>query len=221
MTEFIFLEVTMNKMEKCKTCGTEIAKSAKTCPSCGAKVKKPIYTKWWIWLIAVIIIGSAIGSTGDKSQPAPSNSTAKTEKNEEIMYNIGDIVTTKNCEVTISNVSEKMQVGSQYFNKSPAEGGVYVAVDWSVKNTSEKPISSFSIPSIYIVDKNGTKYNTDVEASTYYATETKLDTKVLSDLNPGINIKEANVFEISKELYDKGGFFVVIDAEKDIKVKLN
>ena len=29
-----------DKMVKCKTCGAEIAKSAKTCPKCGAKQKK-------------------------------------------------------------------------------------------------------------------------------------------------------------------------------------
>ncbi|NOW20903.1 rubrerythrin [Clostridium saccharobutylicum] len=32
----------MSKMIKCKTCGADIASSAKTCPSCGAKNKKAI-----------------------------------------------------------------------------------------------------------------------------------------------------------------------------------
>ncbi|WP_036931357.1 Ltp family lipoprotein [Proteocatella sphenisci] len=45
----------------CKTCGGEIAKNAKSCPSCGAKNKKPFYKKWWVWAI-VIFIG--IGATG-------------------------------------------------------------------------------------------------------------------------------------------------------------
>ena len=34
---------TMSKMIKCKHCGQEIAKSAKVCPSCGGKNKKPFY----------------------------------------------------------------------------------------------------------------------------------------------------------------------------------
>ena len=46
----------MNKnMTTCKACGQEIAKSAKTCPHCGAKNKKPIFTKWWFWLIIAVI----------------------------------------------------------------------------------------------------------------------------------------------------------------------
>ncbi len=31
--------VIMSKMKKCKVCGENIAKSAKTCPHCGAKNK--------------------------------------------------------------------------------------------------------------------------------------------------------------------------------------
>lgn len=53
----------MSKLVKCKTCGEEIAASAKICPKCGAKVKKPFYKKWWIWII-VVIIAIAVGSSG-------------------------------------------------------------------------------------------------------------------------------------------------------------
>lgn len=53
------------EMPKCKTCGEEIAKSAKICPKCGAKNKKPIYKKWWFYVIttiaAIIIIASVSG----------------------------------------------------------------------------------------------------------------------------------------------------------------
>ena len=30
----------MSKMKKCKVCSKEIASNAKTCPECGAKIKK-------------------------------------------------------------------------------------------------------------------------------------------------------------------------------------
>ena len=36
----------MSKMKNCKACGAEIATSAKSCPKCGAKNKKPFYKKW-------------------------------------------------------------------------------------------------------------------------------------------------------------------------------
>ena len=44
------------KMKLCKTCGATIAKSAKRCPVCGAKNKKPIYKRVWFWLICIIVL---------------------------------------------------------------------------------------------------------------------------------------------------------------------
>lgn len=59
-----------NKMTNCKTCGQEIASSAKRCPNCGAKAKKPIYKKWWFWVIIVIVISGIIaGASGDSDTP--------------------------------------------------------------------------------------------------------------------------------------------------------
>lgn len=58
----------MAKMIKCKTCNAEIASSAKRCPSCGAKNKKPIYKRFWFILIAFfVIIGVIEGMSNDKS----------------------------------------------------------------------------------------------------------------------------------------------------------
>lgn len=42
------------KMHPCKTCNEEIARSAKTCPKCGAKNKKG---KGWWWRIPMFLIG--------------------------------------------------------------------------------------------------------------------------------------------------------------------
>lgn len=57
------------KMTNCKVCNQEIAKSAKTCPHCGAKNKKSIFKKWWFWVIIVAlfaVIGSAGSDTDDE-----------------------------------------------------------------------------------------------------------------------------------------------------------
>lgn len=55
-----------NKMTTCRYCGAEIAKSAKTCPHCGGKNKKPFYKKWWFWLLALLILAGA-GSERNQS----------------------------------------------------------------------------------------------------------------------------------------------------------
>lgn len=68
-----------SKMTNCASCGAEIASSARACPQCGAKVKRPITKKWWFWVLAAVvviaIIGSAAGGSNDKPQtekPTPS-----------------------------------------------------------------------------------------------------------------------------------------------------
>lgn len=45
------------KMVYCKTCGQEIAKSARKCPHCGARNKKPFFLRWWFILLAIIVVG--------------------------------------------------------------------------------------------------------------------------------------------------------------------
>ena len=73
---------------KCKSCGAEF--DGKFCPYCGekqvedtangneipvknidvqpkSKAKKPIYKKWWFWVIAVLLLFGIIGSFGEDS----------------------------------------------------------------------------------------------------------------------------------------------------------
>ena len=63
----------MSKMINCKSCGAEIASSAKSCPKCGAKNKKPIWKRIWVWILAVIILFAVIGGIGGNSDTNTSN----------------------------------------------------------------------------------------------------------------------------------------------------
>lgn len=61
------------KQVHCSECGAEIASGAKVCPSCGRKVKAPIYKKWWFWGIVVIIVIAAFAGSGDDKSDKPSD----------------------------------------------------------------------------------------------------------------------------------------------------
>lgn len=65
------------KLISCKACGEEIAKNAKKCPHCGAKNKKPLYKKWWFWLILVLVI-SSFGNAGNNNATEPTPTTPPT-----------------------------------------------------------------------------------------------------------------------------------------------
>ncbi|MCQ2488878.1 MAG: zinc ribbon domain-containing protein, partial [Clostridia bacterium] len=61
-------------MIACKSCGASIAKSAKACPSCGAKNKKPIYKRaWFIILMAIVVIAIIASIAGGSDDTNPSD----------------------------------------------------------------------------------------------------------------------------------------------------
>lgn len=166
--------------------------------------------KWGgIALVVLIIIGAIAGFGGNSSENSSSsnsNSGSTVTKQEEKSYAVGEVIPADKIEVTITSVDEKAQVGGQYLNEKASEGATLLAVNWKYKNVSDKPVGSFSQPSIKLIDANGTEYDWDLGKSSTYATEQKLDSKVLSDLNPGITVNDAKVFEISKESFAKGGW---------------
>ncbi len=63
-----------NKLILCKSCDAEIAASAKTCPHCGAKNKKPFYKKAWFWVLVVFLLIGMAG--GDEEATEPTSATA-------------------------------------------------------------------------------------------------------------------------------------------------
>lgn len=45
-----------NRLKICPVCGAQMAKNAKRCPKCGAKNKKPIYKRWWFWVLVIYLV---------------------------------------------------------------------------------------------------------------------------------------------------------------------
>lgn len=203
--------------KKCKYCQSEIDGKAKICPKCGKKQgnffqKHPILTVFVALILLVAIVG---GSDTDSS----SEVTTKKQNKNETIYNVGDVIKTKKYEIIVTNVNTTEEVGGEFLKKQPSEGGIYVCVDFTYKNISDSPISSFSFPSLKLVDSKGVKYSNDIEASSYYATEKDPDRKILSDLNPGITVTDNKVFEISKDQYESGSWTITVDDNIKIKLK--
>ena len=113
-----------NKLVECKSCGNQIAKNAKTCPSCGAKNKKPIYKKFWFWLVVVFSLLALIGSNGeeavdDNTKPIESQNSA------EVAVDVEDVPTTDATEKQNKEEKTEFVVGEEL-----VDGGlklVYVA----------------------------------------------------------------------------------------------
>ncbi|MEH7460110.1 hypothetical protein CON65_11420 [Bacillus pseudomycoides] len=164
-------------------------------------------------IIALVVIGIVVAVAGGGDSEETKTEKAKT-------YKVNEVVKAKKVDVTVTKVEEKASVGPGIVKKDASNGGTIVAVQYNMKNTSDKPVNSFSLPTIQLVDEKGTKYDADVEASASYATETNIDnSKVLSDLNPDIQVTGTKAFEVSKEKYGAGKWYLLIDGDYKVEIK--
>lgn len=135
----------------CRNCGKEIDDKAVICPGCGVqtsekkkKKKHPILGALII-IFCVLLIAIAVSGGGDSGKAESKNSstvssTAETEP-QKTEFTVGDKVELNDIVVTLVNVTESN--GSTY-NK-PADGNVFLLLEFTIENNSSKDISVSSI----------------------------------------------------------------------------
>lgn len=69
---------------KCKKCGQEVDKKAVVCTQCGCKIKKPIFKKWWFWVLVVTI--TIIVSSGNIESEPNNDTNSSQAQSEEVVY---------------------------------------------------------------------------------------------------------------------------------------
>ena len=117
-----------NGMTTCKVCGAEIAKSAKICPKCGAKNKKPVYKRVWFWILIVIvimIIAAAAGS-GDSDSDSSSSGGKQTETKQSAKRNYKAVTASALQKALEDNAAS---AADQYKGKYLAVTGPFSVID--------------------------------------------------------------------------------------------
>lgn len=85
----------MSKMTTCKTCGKEVAKSAKICPHCGAKLKskKPIFIALGVIVLIIIIaiasFGGSSSTTSGSLKSSKQDNSKNTKKETDLLQYVG------------------------------------------------------------------------------------------------------------------------------------
>ena len=131
-------------------------------------------------------------------------------------YEVGDIIQTNlfTLQVTDSYIVDDISK----WKKVP-EGANYVVIEYSYKNISKSPISSWNLPEVKLKDSNGAVYRQDADADWYFKDYS--DEKILSDLNPGIKTKGSKIFEVSSDVLNQGQIYALFEADSNIIVELN
>lgn len=143
-----------------KSAEQKLQKGAKSCPNCGAKLKKG-----WPILIAILaffVLAAIIGSSGDDDGPkkveasTPAQSAEITPNQEaeppshkagaaptQNVFYVGETAELKGVRVTLASVTESM--GSAY--NTPTEGNIFVLCEFEIANNSDREINVSSIMS--------------------------------------------------------------------------
>ncbi|RME92568.1 MAG: DUF4352 domain-containing protein [Candidatus Hydrogenedentota bacterium] len=139
----------------------------------------------------------------------------------EVKGKVGETIKTDDFEIKVTKVFTRRTIGSYFTKEKAAPGAVFVVVRYWYKNISKEPISSFSFPDVKLVSPDGVSYDNAVSAASSYKVEAKIDTRIASDLNPGIRQSDAEVFEVASSQWNGGkGWKLIIDADKDVEVTI-
>jgi len=174
------------------------------------KVKKPFYKKWWVWLIAIIVVGSIATSGGETETASTTVDTEATApddtktddskdkkkepaKEEKSTAKIGDVLKVGDVVFTANGTSTASNVGGEYGQDAQ---GVYYIVDVTVKNEGKEAITTDS--SFFTLKSGDTTYDANATADIYI--NEAGGGFFFQSINPGIENKGKIVFDIPKEI---------------------
>ncbi len=149
----------------CNQCGTQF--EGKICPNCGApaetKKKKPIFKKWWFWVIVAVVAIGIIGGSGEGDETSTDNDAGSSitqsgdetdNKDDSNKVTVADFSTMSKADIENWATTNKVTVNfSEDYSDTVASGSVIsqnVAANETVKEgaTIKVVISKGKKPSI-------------------------------------------------------------------------
>jgi hypothetical protein len=168
-------------------------------------------------LVSIVSTSSSREDAGRRASTGSSPSNASQAHAR--LAEVGSTVSTRAFEIRILSAQVLTSIDGPFDVQQPADGGIYIAVQWSYKNISAKPVNTFNTPTIHLLSPGGTKYDSDLAATTALAAQLNLNSKVLSDLNPGLRVTDAEVFEVSRRMFDMRTWKILVDADEPVLVR--
>ena len=109
-----------------------------------AKIKKPFYKKWWVWLFAIIVVFAIAGGGEEETAKKVDGNTTKStetkdkkEAQEKEVFTVGEKVQLGDNVLTVTNVKKS---NGDEFDK-PKNGHEYVTVTVEISNAGKENIS--------------------------------------------------------------------------------
>lgn len=177
------------------------------------KVKKPIYKKWWFWLLAVIIVGSlATGGEEEATEKVPVEEASEEPKEEKKAEKpkeekkeapkaaaIGETATVADVGFTVNAVEELTEI-KQEFGDPVTTDGKFVIAEVSINNGQKEALT---IDSSYFKIKtaDGVEYEPATDGEVIMAMSMNgEDDFFLQQVNPGMSKTGKVVFEVPADM---------------------
>lgn len=169
-------------------------------------------------LIALAIAGSLVPPDATSPENRLADKAAAPSK--PAPYVIGQPLDIGDFRVIIRSVEERDAVGVSFVREQASTGGVLLVVEYTVENIGDRPRSAFELPEPSLIGPNGVVYERDLGKTAAYASEGELNTKIMSNLNPGIQVNDAKVFEVAKANFDRQTWMVGLGAGGRLKIDI-
>lgn len=165
------------------------------------KVKKPLLKKWWVWLIAVIVVVAIFSGedSADTANSQPSDKDTESSKEEsKKAYGIGEEVTVEDLAYTVNGVEEQTEIEVEYLDNLTTSGK-FIIIDLSIKN-NDKEARFIDSEMFRLVDADGTEFSSKTEAD-MYINDGGLGF-FLEEINPKMDMTGKVAFEVPSDASD-------------------
>jgi hypothetical protein len=169
------------------------------------KVKKPLWKRWWVWVLGIIIIAGIAGGdeeeittkeeTATKEEPQAKEASTEPKKEEKKQeFTVGQEVKVGNLTYKVEGVQETNKITNILGDKTTS--GKFAVVTLTIKNGDKKARMADS-NMFKIKTADGTEYEADAELDIYV--NEAGESFFLQDINPNISKTGKVVFELPTE----------------------
>ncbi len=130
--------------------------------------KKKFYKRWWVWVLAVVVLLIVIGANGDSSPKKVGENEQATAPAQQATqeqpqsFKVGDQIKIGDSVVTVNKVEYSQ--GGQYTH--PAEGNEWVNLNITIENTGTSQQYVTTMGQMYVRDGGSNSYQVAVTNKT-------------------------------------------------------
>lgn len=126
---------------------------------------------------------------------------------------------TDKFKLSIKQIGNREEVGAYEPIKHVSPGGLLIIVRYKIENVSKDTVKAIELPKMVLANDKGMQYELDLEATDKYKEELNQEEKnLLEELDYKVGKAGYNVYEVPKEEYKNGSWYVVVNDTYKVEI---